>query len=128
MQTYEKETIVEFTTVAGNIRNLIQGYDIKYYPKHNDLIDKVAFRVHLKKPNTPDDKQPMPRYLFIEHHEQLRQLIFDLTTAYFYFRDQKKITLPIPIPLEQLRQERLVDFLIKLKNNQLNIWREGTYK
>ncbi|KKK90272.1 hypothetical protein LCGC14_2724730, partial [marine sediment metagenome] len=95
--SYEKETIIEFTTVAGNIRDLIQGYDIKYYPKHNDLIDKVAFRVHLKKPDTPDDKQPMPRYLFIEHHKQLRQLIFDLTKAYFYFRDKKKTNLPIPM-------------------------------
>ena len=116
---YEKETIVEFTTVEGNIRDLIQGYDIKYYPKHNDLKDKVAFRVHLKKPNTPDDKQPMPRYLFIEHHEQLRQIIFDLTKAYFFFRD-KRIKPEIPLPAFRLIS--LSSFLEHIGTRQKEQW------
>lgn len=117
---YDKETIIEFTTVAGNIRNLIQGYDIKYYPKHNDLKDKVAFRVHLKKPDTPDDKQPMPRYLFIEHHEQLRQLIFDLTKAYFFFREKR--VKPV-IPQNEFRLISLSSFLEHISIRQKEQWR-----
>ena len=117
---YEKETIIEFTKVAGNIRDLIQGYDIKYYPKHNDLQDKIAFRVHLKKPNTPEDKQPMPRYLFIEHHEQLRQIIFDLTKAYFFFRS-KRIK-PV-IPESEFRLISLSSFLEHISIRQKAEWR-----
>ncbi len=123
-KVYESIVLTDFTTVAGNIRDLIQGYSIKYYPKHNDLIEKLALCIHLKKPDTPEEKQPMPRYLFISSESQLKELIFNLTKSYFYFRDKKTT----PISRENFRLINLSDFTKQLEEHQRKVWREETYK
>jgi len=123
-KAYKSIELVEFTTVAGNIRDLIQGYSIKYYPKANDLPNKIALCIHLKKPEIEDPKkQPMPRYLFIESTEQLKDLIFNLTSAYFYFKDKKTS----PVSRERFRIINLSDFLKKLEEHQREVWRQGSY-
>ena len=118
---YPSEVIVPFVTVAGNIRDLKQGYSVKYYPKSDDLVEKLALCVHLKKPNTPEEKQPMPRYLFFSSVEQLKILITDLIQSYLYFLDKK--TTPV-VPREQFRLILLNSLLTELKEKQLNFWRE----
>ncbi len=121
---YEKEIITPITTVAGNIKDFKQQYEIKFYPKADDLPPKVALYIYL----TNKEKQYAKRSVYFSAETQLKQLIFDLTKAYFYFRDKKKTDLPIPMPLEELRKDNLNDFLMKLRNNQLVVWREGAYK
>ncbi len=119
-KVYEKEILTKLVTVAGNISDYKQQYEIKLYPKADDLPQKVALYIYL----TSEEKQFAKRSIYFSSAEQLKRLIFDLTSAYFYFRD-KKVT-PINTR-EQFRLTNLDDFLIKLKANQLNIWKEGTY-
>ena len=119
-KVYEKEILTKLVTVAGNISDFKQQYEIKFYPKADDLPQKVALYIYL----TSEEKQFAKRSIYFSSAEQLKRLIFDLTSAYFYFRD-KKVT-PINTR-EQFRLTNLDDFLIKLKANQLNIWKEGTY-
>ncbi len=122
-KVYEKEIVVPITTVAGNIRDFKQQYEIKFYPKADDLPPKIALYIYLVK----EDKQYAKRSVYFSAEAQLKQLIFDLTKAYFYFRDKKKTNLPIQMPIEELRKDSLDNFLVKLRTNQLDVWRESTY-
>ena len=118
---YDKIILTNLTTVAGNIRDFKQQYEIKFYPKADDLPAKIALYIYL----TKEEKQFAKRSVYFSSAEQLKRLILDLTEAYFYFKDKKIIKLPIPMPIEELRKDDLNDFLIKLKLNQLNIWKEN---
>ena len=111
--SYEKEILTNITTVAGNIKDYEQSYDIKYYPKVRDLTDKIALYIYL------GDKKAI-RTLYFSSHEQLKTLIFNLTISYFYFLD-KRIK-PV-IPIEQFRMIKLDEFLKDLRLNQTNIWK-----
>ena len=44
-KVYEKEILTPLTTVAGNIADFKQQYEIKFYPKADDLPEKVALYI-----------------------------------------------------------------------------------
>ncbi len=119
-KVYEREIVTNLTTVAGNISDFKQQYEIKFYPKADDLPDKIALYIYL----TRADKQFAKRSIYFSSAEQLKELIFNLTKSYFYFRDKKN---PLVANREQFRLVNLDDFLVSLKGNQRNIWKQGTY-
>ncbi len=110
-----KDIIIPKTTVAGNIRDFNQSYEIFYYPKAEDLPDKVAVYIYL----TNENKSFAKRSLFFSSHEQLKEYIFDLVKAYFVLRD-KRIT-PV-IPLSEYRKISLSSLLENLEQRQLALW------
>ncbi len=120
-KVYAREIITPLTTVAGNISDFKQQYEIKFYPKADDLPAKIALYIYL----TKEESKFAKRSVYFSSAEQLKRLILDLTQAYFYFKDKKGLNLPIKMPLEEIRKEDLSDFLIKLKLNQLNIWKQN---
>ena len=111
---YEKIILTSSTTVAGNIKDHRQSYDIKYYPKANDLIDKVALYIYL-------GEEFAKRSVYFSSTEQLKTLVYDLTQAYFYFLDKRKKELAIP--REEFRRIRLDNFLYELRKKQLKNWK-----
>ena len=115
MQTFEKELIVNQKTVAGNIRNFKQSYEIFYYPKTEEYVDKIAFYIYL----LSEDKQYAKRSIYFSNFEQLGELIKDLTKAYFYFRDKR--LKPI-IPITEFRRISLNSFLEHLQRSQRAVW------
>ena len=110
---YEKEILTSTTTVAGNIRDHIQSYDIKYYPKAKDLPDKVALYIYLG--------EYAKRSVYFSSTEQLKTLIFDLTKAYFYFLDKRNK----PVQRELWRNANVDNFAYELRKRQLGIWSKG---
>ncbi len=117
---YEKEEIVETTTVAGNIRDFTQSYKILFYPQAKDLPSKIALYIYLDSA----DKSFAKRSIYFSSTEQLKTLIFDLTKAYFYFRDKKNK----PIQQEIWRTANIDNFLYELRKRQMKLWAEGTVK
>ena len=118
MKTYEKIILTSKTTVAGNIKDHKQTYDIKYYPKSGDLIDKVALYIYL-------GEEFAKRSVYFSSTEQLKTLVYDLTQAYFFFLDKRKKE--IAIPREEFRKLRLDNFLYELRKKQLSLW-SGKWK
>ena len=114
-KAYKRETLIPITTVAGNISDFKQQYEIKFYPKADDLPDKIALYIYL----TKQDKQFAKRSIYFSSVEQLKTLIFDLTQAYFFFRD-KKIT--PAVNRETFRNIDLNTFLKDLSKKQLSVW------
>ena len=45
---YQRDIIISKTTVAGNIRDYNQSYEVFYYPKAGDLPDKIAMYIYLE--------------------------------------------------------------------------------
>lgn len=118
---YNKQALTELTTVAGNISDAQQCYQIFYYPKSLDLPQKVALFTYLVPPSLKEKGiMPKPRSLYFSSLEQLKTLIFDLTNSYFYFLD-KRIK-PV-IPIEEFRLIKLDEFFKDLRQNQTNIWK-----
>ncbi len=115
---FEKELIVEQKTVAGNIRNFKQSYEVYYYNKTKEYTDKIAFYIYL----LSEEKQYAKRSIYFDNFEQLGELIKDLTKAYFYFRDKR---LKPVIPLSEFRKISLSSFLEHLNTNQIGIWKGG---
>ena len=115
MQTFEKELIVPSKTVAGNITNFKQSYEIFYYPKTENYTDKIAFYIYL----LSEEKKYAKRSIYFSNFEQLGELIQDLTKAYFYFRDKR---LKPVIPLIDFRKLSLSSFLEHLSINQNKVW------
>lgn len=113
--SYDKEILVPSTTVAGNIKDHNQSYEIVYYPRANDLIDKVALYIFL------GDRKAI-RSVYFSSLEQLKTLIQDLTKSYFYFVD-KRIVVPDSAK-EEFRMVKLSDFLKEIRDKQLNLWRK----
>lgn len=111
---YEKQILIPKRTVAGNIRDYKQQYEIFYYPKAGDLLDKVAIYIYLV-----GNKQFAKRSIYFSSHEQLKDYILDLIDVYFKFRD-KRIK-PI-IPLLEFRKISLQSFIEKLETRQRAIW------
>ena len=119
---YNRETLTEFTTVAGNISDCQQGYKIHYYPKSLDLPNKIALFTFLVSPELlKQQKLPTPQSLYFSSLEQLKTLIFDLTNSYFYFKEKK--TSPV-ISIAEFRKIMLSDFIIDLSKTQLKTWSE----
>ncbi len=114
---YEKQILIPRTIVSGNIRDFKQSYEIFYYPKADDLPDKIALYIHLV---NSEGKQYAKRSIYFSSLEQLREFIYNSAQAYFYFRD-KRIVLEISLP--DFRLIHLDDFLYKLRKKQLNIWK-----
>ena len=113
-KAYKRETLIPITTVAGNISDFKQQYEIKFYPKADDLPDKVALYIYLAR----EDKQFAKRSIYFSSYVQLKQLIIDLTQAYFFFKDKKSE----PDNRELFRMLQLDDFLTDIKTKQLSIW------
>ena len=113
---YEKEILVPLTTVAGNIKDFKQQYEILYYPKSGELVDKIALYMYLA---GEEGMQYAKRSIYFSSHEQLKQLIFDLTKAYFYFRDQR--IKPV-IPESEFRLISLSSFLEHISIRQKGEW------
>lgn len=113
---YKKEIIIPPTTVAGNLKDFKQSYEIYYYPKDSDLPDKIAFYINLI---DREGQRKARRSLFFSSHAQIRQLIIDLTKSYFYLLDQRTE------PMDRIiwRKVVLIDFLEEIQKKQLNIWR-----
>jgi len=89
-KVYNKEILTEFITVAGNISDAQQGYKLVYYPKSLDLPPKIALFTFLVPPELAKQGiMPKPRSLYFSSVEQLKTLIFNLTKAYFFFKDKK---------------------------------------
>lgn len=116
--SYEKELIIKETTVSGNISDFNQSYEGLFYPEAKDLPSKFALYIHL---TGEDGIKKARRSIYFSSHEQLKTLIFELTKAYFYFRD-KRIK-PVGT-IEEFRIVNLNIFLSDLKKNQLNIWKK----
>ena len=114
---YEKETIIESTTVAGNIRDFVQSYKIKFYPKVKDLPEKIALYIYLDS----NDKSFAKRSLFFSSAEQLKDLIFNLTKSYFYFMDKKNK----PVNRELWRKANVDNFAYELRKKQLEHWKNN---
>ncbi len=114
---YEKEVWIHKTTVSGNIRDFTQSYEGFYYPRANDLVDKFALYIYLDSP----DKSNAIRSIYFSSHEQLKELIIDLTVAYFRFRDKR---IKPDIPLSQFRNISLTDFLESLRTKLVNFWKK----
>ena len=117
---YKKDILTPKTTVAGNIRDFKQSYEIFYYPTADDLPDKVAMYIYLMN----EEKQYAKRSIFFSSHQQLRELIIDLIKAYFFFRD-KKIK-PV-IPLSEFRKISLSSFLEEISTKLRYIWGGGKW-
>ena len=111
---YEKIILISSTTVAGNIKDHKQTYDVKYYPKSGDLIDKIALYIYL-------GDQFAKRSIYFSSHVQLKQLIIDLTQSYFYFLEKR---IKPDDPKELFRMLKLDNFLDELKKRQLSVWKE----
>jgi len=112
---YKKEIIIPSTTVAGNIKDFKQSYEIYYYPQDQDLPSKIALYINLI------DKEGLKkarRSLYFSSHAQLRQLIIDLTKAYFHLLDERTN------PMDRIiwRKAILTDFLQEIGKKQLGIW------
>ncbi len=114
---YEKEIIIKETVVAGNISDLNQSYEGFFYPEAKDLPSKIAIYIHL---TGEDGIKKAKRSLYFSSHEQLRDLIFNLTKAYFFFRDKR---LKPVCTLEEFRILSLNTFIQELKDKQLNNWK-----
>ena len=114
---YTRDTIISKTTVAGNIRDYKQSYEIFYYPKSDDLVDKMAMYIYLD----GEEKSFAKRSIYFSSVEQLKTLILNLTRSYFIFKDKR--TNPA-VPREQFRLIQLDSFLSELKEKQLNFWRK----
>ena len=112
---YPKEIIIPRTTVAGNIRDFKQQYEGFYYPQADDLPSKIALYIYLV---GKDNKDKAPRSLFFSSTEQLKQLIFDLTRAYFYFLDKRNK----PVQRDIWRKANVDNFAYDLRRKQLAIW------
>lgn len=91
MGAYNKETIVSEKTVAGNIRDFRQLYDIVYYPRQDDLPEKIAMYIYLRKKDEEkeDNAKMANRSLFFSSKEQLKDLIVELSKAYLFFVEKK---------------------------------------
>ena len=120
MSIYKKEVVVEETTVAGNLRDYKQSYKIKFYPKDKDLSDKIVIYIDWI---SQTKKEYATRSLYFSSHEQLKQLIFDLTKAYFHFRSKK---FKPDIPMEEFNIISLGAFVTELKNKQMKLWKNGS--
>jgi len=118
MKAYKKEILIDRTTVAGNIQDFSQSYHIVYYPKAENLPDKIALYINLI---NSEGKEYAKRSLYFSSTEQLRTLIYDLAQAYFYFRDKRVVP---DINLPDFRLIHLDDFLYKLRKKQTDIWRQ----
>ena len=116
--SYEKEIIIQETTVAGNISDFNQGYEGFFYPEVKDLPSKFALYIHL---TGEDGIKKARRSIYFSSVEQLRNLIIDLTQAYFYFRDKRIKSVK---PIEEFRLISLNSFLEELRDKQLNKWRK----
>ncbi len=114
---YTRNTIVPKTTVAGNIRDFRQTYEIFYYPKADDLPDKIAMYIYLEN----QEKSYAKRSIYFSSTEQLKLLITDLIQSYLYFLDKKSN--PV-VPREQFRLIQLDSLLTELKEKQLSFWRK----
>lgn len=112
---YTKEIIIPKKTVSGNIRDFKQQYEVFYYPKIDDLIDKVAVYIYL----TNGEKQYAKRSLFFSSRQQLEECIFDLIKVYFYFRDKR---IQPAILISDFRKISLNSFLEKIEQRQRAIW------
>ncbi len=115
---YQKEIIIEETTVAGNIKDLTQSYEGFFYPEAREFPSKFALYIHL---TGEDGIKKARRSLYFSSHEQLKTLIFELTKAYFFFRDKR---IKPDIPIESFRTISLASFVNELKNKQLSIWKK----
>ena len=114
---YEKEVIIKETVVAGNISDFNQSYEGFFYPKVKDLPSKFALYIHL---TGQDGIKKAKRSLYFSSHEQLKELIFNLTKAYFFFRDKR---IKPDIPVHTFRTMSLTKFLVELRINQFNNWK-----
>ena len=117
--SYKKEVIINETTVAGNISDFNQSYEGFFYPEAKDLPSKFTLYIHL---TGEDGIKKAKRSLYFSSHEQLKNMIFELAKAYFYFRD-KRIK-PVIGTQEEFRIINLNIFLSELKTRQLNIWKK----
>lgn len=105
-------------TVAGNIRDFRQTYELFYYPKVDDLPDKIALYLYLEN----EKKEFAKRSIYFSSIEQLKDLIVDLTKAYCLFREKRNN------PDVSLRIYRLVllDQLINhIRKKQVGVWKNG---
>jgi len=116
--TYTKEIIIAETTIAGNISDFNQSYEGFFYPAVKDLPSKFALYIHL---TGSDGIKKAKRSLYFSSHEQLKDLIINLTKAYFFFRDKR---FKPDIPVERFRTISLEIFLADLKTKQLDVWRK----
>ena len=117
--TYEKEIIVPSTAVAGNIKDYKQTYEIKFYPETAELKSKIALYIYLE---SGEATKYAKRSIYFSSTEQLRELIFNLTKAYFYFRDKR---VEPKIPREEFRILDLDNLLYKLRKKQIDIWKNA---
>ena len=115
--SYEKEIIIPLTTVAGNIKDFKQSYEVMYYLKTKEYTDKMTLYIYLI---GEGEKKYAKRSIYFSSHEQLRQLIFDLTKAYFYFRDKR---IKPAIPVSEFRLISLSSFLEHIGIKQKEQWR-----
>jgi len=112
---YIKKVLIPRKTVAGNIKDFNQLYEVFYYPKVNDLPDKIALYIYLSSHN----KEYAKRSIYFSSYKQLEEFILDMITSYFRFRD---IKIQPSIPLEQFRLISLQSFLDKADKRVRGIW------
>jgi len=119
---YNMEILTPLTTVAGNISDAQQVYKIGYYPKSIDLPQKIVLSAYMVTPELKEKGiMPIPRSIYFSSHEQLKDMIFNLTKAYFFFQDKRNSSVN---SRELFRKIQLQDFLINLEKHQLDIWRK----
>lgn len=109
--TYQKTILTPRTEVEGNIKNFKQTYELVYYAKTDEYLDKVTLYIHLD-----NEKENNVKSIYFSNHEQLKLFIFELIKAYFHFRDKTTIYY---CPKADFRKITLSSFLIDIKNKML---------
>ena len=116
MGVYERMSIVDKRTVAGNIRDFRQTYELFYYSRVDDLPDKVALYLYLEQ----EGKEFAKRSLYFSSVEQLKDLVSDLVRAYCLFVEKRNSP---DVSLSVYRLVVLDQLLSHVRRRQLGVWR-----
>jgi DNA mismatch repair ATPase MutL len=115
----ESINITKEEIVLGNISQLNQTYQLKYYPKHENLCDKVALYLYLKPKNEDATVRYAKRSIYFSELLQFREFIRDCVKAYFHWLD-KRIN-PI-IPKHEYNKQMLQGLLMDIASTMKDEW------
>ena len=105
--------------VQGNVKELFQIYEYKYYPQEDDLIAKVALYLYLRK-KEENAINYAKRSVYFQSLPQLRQFIRETIKAYFHLLDNRVNPM---MSKDQYRMMMLDGLLDDISEMQREVWR-----
>ena len=109
--------------VQGNIKNLLQIYEYKYYPQEKELVPKVALYLYLRKKEEGAINYAK-RSMYFQSLPQLRGFIRDTIKAYFHLLDHR--IKPFNKSIHEYRKDMLKGMLEDISEMQSEVWRESS--